>query len=149
MEDLSLHILDISENAIRAKSKKIIIEVLEDEKNDRLTVSIEDDGEGMTQETAKEVATPFFTTKKGKKFGLGLSLLSQAAQQAEGNLEIDSQKGRGTKITAVFTMSHPDRKPLGDILKTLMALVVGNPSIQFIYNYDKGGYHYHFDSYEQ
>lgn len=148
MEDLSLHILDIAENAIRAKAKRIVIEVLEDEKNDRLTVSIEDDGEGMDQKIVKEVVDPFFTTKKGKKVGLGLSLLSQATQQTGGNFKIDSQKGRGTNIKAVFTMSHPDRKPLGDILKTLMTLVAGDPSIQFIYNYDKSGYHYHFDSYE-
>ena len=148
MEDLSLHILDIAENAIRAKANKIVIEVLENEKNDRLTVSIRDDGEGMDEEMVKEVVDPFFTTKEGKKVGLGLSLLSQAAQQAGGNLKIDSQKGRGTNINAVFTLSHPDRKPMGDILKTLMTLVAGNQAVQFIYNYDRDGYHYHFDSYE-
>ena len=123
-----------------------MIEVLEDEENDRLTVSIKDDGEGMDKETVKEVIDPFFTTKNGKKVGLGLSLLSQAAQQSGGNLTIDSKKGYGTTIKAVFTLSHPDIKPMGDIIKTLMTLVAGNPAIQFIYDYKKGDYHYHFDS---
>ena len=47
MEDLSLHILDIAENSIRAGAKKIIIKLEEDQSSDRLTLSIEDDGKGM------------------------------------------------------------------------------------------------------
>ena len=146
MEDLSLHILDIAENAIRAKPKKIEIEILEDEIKDELIIIIKDNGRGMDEKTVKKVLDPFFTTKNGKKVGLGLSLLSQAAQQAGGNLKIDSKQGKGTKITAIFKLSHPDMKPMGNILETMAALITGNPTIRFIYDYKKGDYNFHFDS---
>ncbi len=148
MEDLSLHILDIVENAIRAKAKKVIIEILEDESKGLLTLRISDNGEGMSHETVNKSLDPFFTTKDRKKVGLGLSLLSQAAQQTGGELRIDSEKGRGTKVTAVFKLTHLDMKPVGDVLKTIATLITGNPEIRFIYSYKKGNYNYHFDSYK-
>ena len=147
MEDLSLHILDIAENAIRAGGSKIVIDILEDEGEDKFVICIEDNGKGMDKEMLKKALNPFFSTKDGKKVGLGLPLLAQAAQQAAGELEIDSQVGKGTKVTAVFQLSHPDMKPLGDILETMMVLVAGNPSTQFVLDYKKGDENYHFDSY--
>ena len=148
MEDLSLHILDIAENAIRAKAKRITVEISEDERKDRLTVCIKDDGEGMDRETVEKVLDPFFTTKHGGKVGLGLALLSQAAQQAGGDIEIDSKPGNGTEVTAVFRFSHPDMKPMGDVLETMATLIAGNPSIRFVYDHKRGDHHLHFDSYQ-
>jgi signal transduction histidine kinase len=147
MQDLSLHILDIAENAIRAGGSKIVIEIAEDESQDKLVICIEDNGKGMDKQTMIEALNPFFTTKGGKKTGLGLPLLAQAAQQAAGDLKIDSQVGKGTKVTAVFQLSHPDMKPMGDISETMIALVAGNPSTQFVLDYKKGDDNYHFDSY--
>ncbi len=149
MEDLSLHILDIAENAVRAGGKKIMIELLEDQSNDRLTLSIEDDGKGIDKEIVDKVLDPFFTTKDGKEVGLGLALLSQAAEQAGGELRIDSEEAKGTKVTATFQLSHPDMKPMGDVFATMAALVAGNPSTQFILDYKKGDDCYHFDSLEK
>ena len=149
MEDLSLHILDIVENATRAGSTKIMIELLEDKINDRLTLSIEDNGKGMDKETVNRVMDPFFTTKDGKECGLGLALLSQAAKQTGGELKIDSQEARGTKVTATFQISHPDIKPMGDLLGTMAVLISGSPSTRFIFNHKNGDHNYHFDSFEK
>ncbi|MHC4115293.1 MAG: ATP-binding protein [Planctomycetota bacterium] len=149
MEDLSLHILDIAENAIRAGGKKIMIELLEDKNRDRLSLSIEDDGKGMDKKTADRAVDPFFTTKDSKEVGLGLALLSQAARQAGGELKIDSEEGKGTKITAVFQLSHPDMQPIGDVFATMATLIAANPSIQFVLDYKKEDYSYHFDSFEK
>ncbi len=147
MQDLSLHILDIAENGIRAGGSKIVIDILEDESQDKFVICIEDDGKGMDEETQKKALNPFFSTKDGKKYGLGLPLLAQAVQQTDGELKVDSKEGKGTKVTAVFQLSHPDMKPLGDILETMMVLVAGNPSTQFVLDYKKGDENYHFDSY--
>ena len=147
MQDLSLHILDIAENGIRAGGSKIVIDILEDESQDKFVICIEDDGKGMDEETQKKALNPFFSTKGGKKVGLGLPLLAQAVQQTDGELKVDSNEGKGTKVTAVFQLSHPDMKPLGDILETMMVLVAGNPSTQFVLDYKKGDENYHFDSY--
>lgn len=148
MEDISLHILDIAENAIKARARKIIIDVVEDETEDRLTVRIDDDGEGMNKRTAERASDPFFTTKNGKRVGLGLALLSQTVRETGGSLKVDSAQGKGTTVTAIFVLGHPDMKPMGDLLKTMAALVAGNPSVRFIYNHKKGDCACHYDSFD-
>ncbi len=135
MEDLSLHVLDIAENAVRAEAKRIEIVVDEDLDNNMLAVEIVDDGRGMDGETLKRAMDPFFTTKKAKRVGLGLSLLAQAASQSGGRMEVGSQPGRGTKIRATFEYDHPDRKPLGDMTQTLTTLIVGNPDVDVVYEH--------------
>lgn len=147
MEDLSLHILDVVENSIRAKAKKIKIKILEDESKGRLVLSIEDDGEGMKRATVKKALDPFFTTKDKKRIGLGLALLAQAAKQAGGWLKVDSKPGEGTKLKAIFKLDHPDMKPMGDMRETMATLILENPSIRFIYDHKTGDSHIHFDSF--
>ncbi len=148
MEDLSLHILDIAENATRAGGKRILIEITENEDDDRLTIRIEDDGKGMDAQTLEEAMNPFFTTKGGKRFGLGLSLLAQAARQTGGEMTIESREGVGTEVIAAFRPSHPDMKPMGNIAETMAILIAGNPAVRFVFDHRTPESHYHFDSFE-
>lgn len=138
MEDLSLHVLDIAENSVVAGSTRVDIRITEDERKDLLVIELKDNGKGMSEEELKKATDPFFTTKRGKRVGLGLSLLSQAASEAEGKLEVKSQPGRGTRVKATFRRSHIDRKPLGDMAQTLSCLIAGNPGVRFTYIYRKG-----------
>ena len=138
MEDLSLHILDIVENAIAAKARKIEISILERPEEDWLSIEIGDDGLGMDEEVRKKAADPFFTTRASRKVGLGLSLLAQAAQEAGGTLEIESKPGDGTRVRATFQYGHIDRKPMGNMAETILMLIIGNPDIRFHYTHRKG-----------
>ena len=131
MEDVSLHILDIVENALRAGAKNVLIRLAQSKREDRLVLEVEDDGEGMNEEATKRSLDPFFTTKQGKRVGLGLPLLAQAAEEAGGRLEVHSAPGRGTKVIATFGLSHIDRKPLGDIEETLRCLKATHPEVCF------------------
>ena len=146
MEDLSLHILDIVENSVAAQASAIEIRLSEDKKKDVLSVEVIDNGIGMDEETQKRALNPFFTTKKVRRFGLGLSLLSESAKAANGHLSIRSKKGKGTRIKADFQYSHIDRKPLGNIGQTIITLVIGNPDIDIIYIHKKDGHKYVFDT---
>lgn len=137
MEDISLHILDIAENSIRADAKNVIIMIIEDKKNDLLTLTIEDDGIGMDAKTKEYALSPFFTTKKGKKVGLGLAFLSHSAEEAGGTMKIESVPGRGTKITATFKLGHIDRKPLGNLNETTRCLKVTHPEINITFDHVK------------
>ena len=138
MQDLSLHILDVVENSLRSEAKLIEIAVTEDVDNDVLTLEIKDDGTGMDPERRARAADPFFTTKPGRRFGLGLALLAQAAREAEGRFDVSSQPNGGTRVRADFRHGHPDRKPLGDIPATLHALVTANPDVDFVYEHTEG-----------
>jgi PAS domain S-box-containing protein len=63
-------------------------------------VTIRDTGEGMTPEVRARAIEPFYTTKEvGKGSGLGLSQVYGFTRQSGGQLEIDSEPGRGTTIT--------------------------------------------------
>lgn len=144
MEDLSLHILDIAENAIDACAKKVTIKITVSEADNKIILRISDDGRGMDDEVIRMVNDPFFSTKtvRQKKFGLGIPLLAQAAEECNGRFSIDSEKGRGTVITAEFQKSHIDMKPLGDIGATMMVLIGGHPEINFSLIYEKNGFSY-------
>ncbi|MGZ3374965.1 MAG: ATP-binding protein [Phenylobacterium sp.] len=63
-------------------------------------ISVEDNGHGMTPETVQRALEPFFTTKPtGKGSGLGLSMVYGFAKQSGGRLRINSQVGRGTRVS--------------------------------------------------
>ncbi|MDY6970215.1 MAG: ATP-binding protein [Spirochaetota bacterium] len=133
MEDISLHILDIVENSLNARASLVEIRIIEDTKKDMLQITIKDNGKGMDPDMVRKVRDPFVTTRTTRKVGLGISLLEQAAKEADGYLELKSEPGKGTEITATFTSSHIDRKPMGDIGSTMISLIIGNPDVDFFY----------------
>jgi signal transduction histidine kinase len=135
MEDISLHVLDIVDNSIRAGAKNIAIHVTEDQEADILRLEISDDGEGMDENTMENVSDPFFTSKKNKRIGLGVPLLAQSARDAEGELVVESKPGGGTMLIATFKWSHPDRKPMGNLAETIRVLEFTHPEISFMYKY--------------
>ena len=137
MEDISLHILDIAENSIRANAENINIVIIENIIKDLLTLTIEDDGEGMDEKTKEYALNPFFTTKQGKKVGLGLAFLSQSAEEADGTMKIESEPGKGTRITATFKLGHIDRKPFGNLYETIKCLKITHPGINITFNHVK------------
>ncbi len=135
MLELAAHILDIAENSVRAGAKIVEITVEEDSAKNLLTIEINDDGSGMTEEEIKKAFDPFYTTKKVRRFGLGIPLLADAAQRAGGSLDLQSKKGKGTSLKATFQLDHLDRQPMGDISATIINLIAGNSFVDFIYKH--------------
>lgn len=146
MLELSLHILDIAENAVRAEAQTVTIVVVEDARADLLTLKIRDNGKGMTEDQLRCVLDPFYTTKKVRRVGLGLPMLAQAAENAGGGFEIQSTPGMGTLVKVAFRLSHIDRQPLGDLPGTLTTLITGNPDVRFIYRHRCGHREYVLDT---
>lgn len=146
MQDFSLHILDVAENSIGAGAKRIEIKIREDIKKDVLTIEINDDGKGMSQEMVSKVLDPFVTTRTTRRVGLGLSLFAQAARACNGDVHIESELDKGTRLMGRFQWSHIDRKPWGSMVDTLITLIVGNPDIDFFYQHKKDGFEYTLDT---
>lgn len=136
MPEISLNILDVAENSVRARASLIEITVSVQPKEDRLSVTISDNGCGMTADQVKRAQDPFFTTRTTRIVGLGLPFFKQAAECTGGSFRIDSEKGKGTTVKAVFILSHIDRMPLGDISSTIHTLIVFNEQIDFKYVYE-------------
>jgi DNA mismatch repair ATPase MutL len=148
MKTLSLNILDIVQNSIRAKADDIFIGIRESLAEDIYQITIEDNGTGIPKEIFKNVTDPFFTTRTKRKMGLGLPLLKYHAELTGGGLGISSMQGNGTKITAWFSCSHIDRQPLGDITGVLVMLIAANPEINFSYCHSTDNGKYSFSTLE-
>ncbi len=146
MEDLSLHILDIVENSIAAGANRVEIRIVEDTGKDILSVEIRDNGKGMSEEVIGKAADPFYTTRTTRRVGLGLSLLSQSAKEADGDMTITSKEGDGTIVIAYLRHSHIDRKPIGNMAETLIVLIAGNPDIDFLYEHRLNNRAYSIDT---
>jgi anti-sigma regulatory factor (Ser/Thr protein kinase) len=146
VRDISLHILDIAENSINAGAKNISIKIIEEKKKNLLKVEISDDGKGMDKRFIKKVSSPFVTTRTTRKVGLGLPLLKAAAEMTNGKLVINSSPGKGTRITAVFQLDHVDRKPIGSMAQTILALAANNPEINIKYTRKQNGKKFIFDT---
>ena len=135
MKELSLNILDIAKNSVKAKAS--LIEIILDEDNEgMLTLTIADNGCGMSEETLKGVTDPFYTTRTTRKVGMGLPLLKMAAEQTGGALRIVSSNTEGesgTTLTAIFDTKSIDFMPLGDIVSTVCILIAGSPEIDFCF----------------
>jgi anti-sigma regulatory factor (Ser/Thr protein kinase) len=138
MLELALHILDIAENSVRAGARTVRISLDEQDRADRLTLKVTDDGAGMSEAVLQQALDPFYTSKKVRRVGLGLPMLAEAAQRAGGRFEIDSREGVGTRLTVSFQLSHLDRQPLGDLEGALTTLVAGNAGIDFVYRHRCG-----------
>ena len=148
MEDLSLHILDIAENSIAAGAHNISIVVTEDSAHDLLIIEITDDGKGMSEEALKSAADPFYTTRTTREIGFGLALLKEAAEMASGGMQIQSTPNLGTKVRAAFRLSHIDRKPLGDMVETITALLCSSVEVNVLYVHARDGNRVVFDTRE-
>jgi len=142
MQDLSLHVLDIVENAINAGATKVVIFVKEDIEKDRLIITIADNGKGMTKEQVSKLTDPFYTTRTCRKVGLGLPLLKIMARQCHGDVIVKSKLGRGTCVRVIFQYGNIDRPPLGDIALTVACIICANPHLKVIYRHKVGDIFY-------
>ncbi|OGP57964.1 MAG: histidine kinase [Deltaproteobacteria bacterium RBG_13_52_11b] len=148
MRELSLHILDLLENAVEAGASRIEITIEEDLKTDWMVIEITDNGRGMSQELIERVLDPFYTTRKTRHVGLGLPLFLEAARRCGGDLLIQSNLGKGTRVRATFRHSHIDRAPLGDITGALMAILLSEHPVDLDYCHNVGSGVFRFDSSE-
>ncbi len=152
MKELALNILDIVENSVKANATLTEISIFEDD--DKLTLAIKDNGNGMTQEVLETVTDPFYTTRTTRKVGMGLPLLKLEAEMTGGGLEISSRHidnnpiNHGTKVCAVFYKNHIDCTPLGDVIETVATLIQGHPDTDFVFEHKIGDKEISFDTRE-
>ncbi len=75
----------------------------------RLTITLEDTGEGISLDNVPKLFTPFFTTKPvGKGTGLGLAIVYGIVKMHRGQIHIQSEVGKGTNITITLPLQLPD-----------------------------------------
>ena len=152
MKELSLNILDVAENSVKAGAS--LTQILLCEQGGTLTIEIVDDGCGMDEDTVRSVTDPFFTTRTTRKVGMGIPLLKLACEQTGGNLAISSvtsqasPQGHGTHVMATFDTNHIDFTPLGDVCSTVLTLIQGHPDRDFLFRHQQGDHVVELDTRE-
>ncbi len=138
MDELSLYVLDITMNSVRAGATEITVELIEE--GEWLDFRVTDNGCGMTAEQVNSLANPFFTTRKTRKVGLGIPFLTMLAEMTGGGVTITSKHesehpDHGTTTAARFGRHHIDMVPTGDMIGTVKTLIQGSPDIDFVYRH--------------
>lgn len=145
MKELSLYILDISQNSISAGCKTLGLRLTEDSEG-VLTLTVRDDGRGMSPEFLAAVRDPFTTTRTTRKVGMGIPLLMLCARQTGGDVDIQSELGVGTTVTATFHRRHIDCPPLGDLAETAALIIQGAPEVELELAHKVGDEGYEFST---
>lgn len=142
MEELCLHIIDIAQNSVSAAAANVRIRLRDSAADNIILIHIGDDGKGMDAATAENVQNPFFTTKSGKKVGLGIPLLKESALFCDGGFQLSSSPGQGAIVSATFRRDHIDTPPVGNIAETIFTLIAGTDqcNIEFTFETDKGAF---------
>jgi hypothetical protein len=117
-------VADIVQNAYESGATAVRLEFAR--RRSRLEVAVRDNGCGMDAATQRKALDPFWTEPgkhPGRKVGLGLPFLKQAAEQCGGEFALESEPGRGTTVRFAFDLAHVDAPPTGDVAGTLAALM--------------------------
>lgn len=148
MTELSLHILDIVNNSTKAGATLVQVDIDESVIRNELKITITDNGCGMDEDFLSKVTDPFKTTRTTRKVGMGLSLFKNAAELTGGSFGITSELGKGTQVTATFVHDSIDRQPLGDMASTMVTLIGGSESTDFVYRHNFDGKEFEFSTME-
>jgi DNA mismatch repair ATPase MutL len=139
MKEISLHILDIGMNSVRAEAENLTISIKEDKSQDKIFIDVKDDGHGIEKDNINKVLDPFYTSKNKKKIGLGVPLFKFTCEQCEGELNLTSKIKEGTELNCYLKLSHIDRPEIGNIASVIAMLMVSHPDVntKFIYSVDE------------
>ena len=143
-----MHILDILQNGLEAGASRIELAIEEDLSKDLLLITITDNGRGMDKVTLDRVKDPFFTTRTTRRVGLGIPLFAATAERCDGSFTIESAPGEGTTIAATFQHSHIDRPPIGDMVTTLLSVILGQEKVDLCYRHQVNGREFEFNTEE-
>jgi signal transduction histidine kinase len=108
-EALSRAILNVVTNALDAVEDRsgatVSIRVTCDTEDERVRVTVSDNGEGMTPDTIAEIFNLFVSTKGARGTGLGLTVSRKILREHGGDIHVSSQPGEGS----TFVMEFPVR----------------------------------------
>jgi two-component system, OmpR family, phosphate regulon sensor histidine kinase PhoR len=108
-------VVNLLDNAIKYRNQEPTITITLDERDDRILLSVADNGIGMNSETQKHIFDKFYRAHEGdthntKGFGLGLSYVKGIIDAHGGTIDVWSKKGCGTRFTLTLPKKNSDGK---------------------------------------
>ncbi len=146
MQDLAMHILELLMNSIKAKASLIKIKLFIFDIDKLITVIVEDDGLGMSEDTLKKVIDPFTTSRLTRKIGLGVSFFKGLSDLCNGTFNISSKVNIGTTVKVTLEKDHLDLPPLGDLGEMLMLAIQADENIDYEFEYKHNDFNFNFNT---
>ena len=126
-------IADITQNAVEAQAQKIEIHFIQSDTE--LSVTIIDNGKGMSTNTLKRIQDPFYTDgikHPNRKIGMGIPFLIQTTEATNGSWNIESKEDIGTTVTMQFDLSNIDTPPIGDVPELFRQILTFSGTFEMI-----------------
>jgi two-component system NtrC family sensor kinase len=98
--------LNIINNAVYAMGMEGTLGVSTYTKDNHVYATVSDTGEGVPKELQSRIFEPFFSTKKEKGTGIGLSISYTIIQGHDGHIDVQSEKGKGSKFTVMLPIKR-------------------------------------------
>ena len=112
LQQVFMNFVSNAADAMEAVEKRILrIETRHELSDNSLIIKFGDSGTGIPEEETKRIFEPFYTTKKGKGIGLGLSVAYGIVREHGGRIEITSCTDRGTEIEIIFPLGNDSINP--------------------------------------
>lgn len=104
-------IYNLLDNALKYSPGQPLINILLQEEDSRITLSIQDNGLGIPSEYSKKIFEKFFRVPTGdvhniKGYGLGLSYVSTVMKAHDGSVHVESEPGKGSNFIISFPAAH-------------------------------------------
>lgn len=107
LEQVILNLVANAVQAMREGEGTLTISTEADVQRSTVSLQVKDSGIGMPDEILKHIFEPYFTTKKqGEGSGLGLSISDHIVREHGGQIEVESEVGKGTTMTVVLPVHH-------------------------------------------
>lgn len=141
LKELSLNILDIALNSVKAGALLIEISVTICTESNRLVIEIKDNGSGFNvNEYEKETTYGLYRGNAPKKSGgNGLRIFKESAEKTGGSFFLNSKEGFGTRVKAEYILNSPFCAPLGDMAETFATLILCEGEREIVYTYNADG----------
>ncbi len=105
--------MNIFDNAAQAIQERGDVYIRTKCENNDIIIEIQDTGTGIDQEIINQIFDPFFTTKAvGEGTGMGLSITYKIIKSHNGTIEVESEKGKGTKFTIKISRDWQEKTPI-------------------------------------
>lgn len=101
IEQVLINLVVNAIEAVKEKEDGRIILSAGENRQMKVFIKVSDNGAGMDEEMLEKIFIPFFSTKKNGS-GIGLSLCKQIMMLHKGNIQVQSEPGRGTAFTLTF-----------------------------------------------
>ena len=108
LEELWLNLLFNARDAVKdSQPATITITCKQRESDDTIEVTVRDNGYGISSDNIELIFDPFFTTKSSGN-GLGLTMCRDVAIRHGGEIEVESESGKGTSFVVTFPATNPE-----------------------------------------